>query len=110
MIGLGIMGMPMSANMLKDGIMVYGMAAPGAMLKKSPLGKNSRKGRSIPREVGKRPISCDLSAQRGFFGRCDFRERRPSFRRKERLHRRGNEHLPLEDKLRARETLRKAVS
>ena len=96
MIGLGIMGMPMSANMLKDGILVYGYGGPRSNAEKiAILEKMGGKGRSIsPGSGGKDRYRFDLSAQRGFFKRCDFRERRDYVSGPKRHHRRGNEHLP----------------
>jgi 3-hydroxyisobutyrate dehydrogenase-like beta-hydroxyacid dehydrogenase len=55
MIGLGIMGMPMSANMLKDGIMVYGYGGPRSNAEKiAALEKLGGKGAQSPREVAEK--------------------------------------------------------
>ena len=55
MIGLGIMGMPMSANMLKDGIVVYGYGGPRSNAEKiASLEKLGGKGTRSPREVAEK--------------------------------------------------------
>jgi len=55
MIGLGIMGMPMSANMLKDGILVYGYGGPRSNAEKiAALEKMGGKGTQSPREIAQK--------------------------------------------------------
>jgi len=110
MIGLGIMGMPMSANMLKDGIRVYGYGGPRSNAEKiSALEKLGGKGTQSPREVAQKTdivLTClpsvaslndVISGKDGLLsaGRKDIIVVETST-------------FPIEDKQKARETLQEA--
>ena len=110
MIGLGIMGMPMSANMLKDGIMVYGYGGPRSNAEKiAALEKMGGKGAQSPREVAEKTdivLTClpsvaslndVISGKDGILsaGRKDIIVVETST-------------FPIEDKQKARETLQQA--
>ncbi len=110
MIGLGIMGMPMSANMLKDGITVYGYGGPRSNREKiAVLEKMGGKGTQSPREVAEKTevvLTClpnvaslneVISGKDGILsaGRSDIVVVETST-------------FPIEDKQRARETLGEA--
>ncbi len=110
MIGLGIMGMPMSANMLKDGILVYGYGGPRSNAEKiAALEKLGGEGTRSPREVAQKTgivVTClpnvaslddVISGRDGILsaGRNDIIVVETST-------------FPIEDKQRARETLKEA--
>jgi L-threonate 2-dehydrogenase len=110
MIGLGIMGMPMSANMLKDGILVYGYGGPRSNAEKcAALEKLGGKGTRSPREVAEKTeivLTC-LPSVPSLIDVISGKEGILSAGRKD-IVVVETSTFPIEDKQRAREILQEA--